>query len=918
MRLFKLLVKKCLREITRNIKQFISIIFIIGISITLYIGLDANASNFKSRVDEVYQKGNIADEWLTINPQFDNFDSMDNDLEKIKYEAGEDGKVETRFYMQSTINTTTLNALIYDKLPKINCAYDARKGEYDDNNFFFIDQAFQKRYSKSTNIEVKLNSVLPVSFDTTLVCRALENLVGDEEFLKEKLYAAINDNTTDERIKVLFQQIIDENIQDLQVFLQNLITDFNTNVPNVILNLKVNGIMSHPENIENGEFSSSNYLLSSRLLLNSIIDNIASYISSDEIVALLNSLKGNSTIGDYLFDYLISYFDDPANKIAFDAYVDFEVGEIQDSINNRNTENIENFITHLYNQIIVKLGSNTSTDTFEDNINNYYNAKGSENNLIAALSRSSYPSIATTENEIQQARALSYCFPIIFFVVAILIVLTTISQLVLRERTQIGTLKALGLKNWQIYTYYIAEMVLVGLVGVILGFIVGPLLLPRILNIKYKLIYAIPAISYTFPWVSAIVMLLVILGLIALLTYLLLRKEINFSASESMRAHTPQIKLKTQTKFKLSTSLMIALRNIRVHLLKSIMVLIGVMGCTGLLICGFGIDDVLNKGRDNDIENFYAAELTASVNLGTPYGKAKEEYLSYEFVDSVEEYAVSKINVVHEDHSINTPLYYFSMKSEFFKFDDDLKDGHWNKEGIGISSARAKELNVEVGDEVVLTVNGENKSYKIEAIFYVFATSGVYIYNETIPDLVSSPTHLWVNIKDEYDLYKCKDFLNENSTYTHSAATIYDNMNRIDGYMSSVRMMTNTVKVFAILLAVVVLLNLGILNFNERIREIATLKVIGFNRINIAKSLIYEMMILVFIGSLFGLLVGMPFEIMVLSTNETTLVSWNYYVAPLTYIISILISLITSIFVSLGISLKIKNVSMTESLKSIE
>ena len=143
-------------------------------------------------------------------------------------------------------------------------------------------------------------------------------------------------------------------------------------------------------------------------------------------------------------------------------------------------------------------------------------------------------------------------------------------------------------------------------------------------------------------------------------------------------------------------------------------------------------------------------------------------------------------------------------------------------------------------------------------------------------------------------------------------------MKKIEGYMSSIKTMTNTVKVFAILLAIVVLLNLGILNFNERIREIATLKVIGFNRISIAKSLIYEMMILVLIGSLLGLTIGLPFEIMVLSTNETAIASWNYYVSGLTYFISIIISLVTALFVTTGLSLKIKHVSMTESLKSVE
>ena len=120
MRLFKLLLRKCFREILRNIKQYISIIFIIAISITLYTGLDANALGLKNRVEDVYVKGNIADEWVTLNPQFGEYEKMDEDYEQIKKASGDNSTIEKRFYMQSTINSTTLNGLISDSIPKVN------------------------------------------------------------------------------------------------------------------------------------------------------------------------------------------------------------------------------------------------------------------------------------------------------------------------------------------------------------------------------------------------------------------------------------------------------------------------------------------------------------------------------------------------------------------------------------------------------------------------------------------------------------------------------------------------------------------------------------------------------------------------------------------------------------------------------
>ena len=145
-----------------------------------------------------------------------------------------------------------------------------------------------------------------------------------------------------------------------------------------------------------------------------------------------------------------------------------------------------------------------------------------------------------------------------------------------------------------------------------------------------------------------------------------------------------------------------------------------------------------------------------------------------------------------------------------------------------------------------------------------------------------------------------------------------DNLNRVESYMSSIRYMTNTVKVFALLLAVVVLINLSILNYQERLRDLATLKVLGFSQKEIALSLIIESMILTFIGCLLGMAIGLPLEIMVLGANKTRLVAWSYTIYWYTFLLSFVISIIVSLVVNILISLRIKKIQMSESLKSIE
>ena len=139
MRLFKTLTRKLFRDIWKNFRQFISIIFIVGISVTLFVGLDANAQSFENRVNEVYKIGNIADEWITISPDFVNTEEMEADLTFIEEEAGANsgGEVETRFYLPMSLGSTSANALIMDKLPTINIPYNLDVIYYDNNSFFF-------------------------------------------------------------------------------------------------------------------------------------------------------------------------------------------------------------------------------------------------------------------------------------------------------------------------------------------------------------------------------------------------------------------------------------------------------------------------------------------------------------------------------------------------------------------------------------------------------------------------------------------------------------------------------------------------------------------------------------------------------------------------------------------------------------
>lgn len=919
MRLAKTLFTKCMRDLRRNFKQFISVIFIVAISCTLYIGLEANAQGFERRVNDVFNKGNLGDVRVTVNPDFNNFEQMDQDYKYLESISGEHSKLETRLYLPSNISSYSVTGLISDKLPKINTYSNLDAKNYSDRDFFFVDTTIIAKYKELTGGAFALGDSLPLSFQTDALKSMAYSVLENEETVKTLISSVITSLELSQNIKDLLKSILENNVSTVQQLLKTTVDGY-LKEDTVQFEIPVNGVMSHPENIENGTFSTSSYLLSSRLLVATLFTDIAQGFEPQNLIKVFEELKSkyqDNQLALTLINQVLKYLNDPKNQATIQVVLGVVINDVVFAINHNSNEFIESFLTHFYNQVCIKVDPSIDTDLIINQINSYYKRKDT-NNLLAVMDRDGYGPIMGVINDITQAQQLTFAFPIIFFVVAILIVLTTLGQLILRERTQIGTMKALGISKGKILSYYLLIMDIVCTLGLLIGSILGPAILPHVMNIKYTILYTIPSISFVFPWKVTLVVFAIIISLVSLLTYILIRKELSYSPSESMRVASPHMKLKATKKNIKNTSLMMTFRNIKVHMTKSIMVVIGVMGCTALLICGLGIDDTINYGKNLDIKNYLNSDISVSLNTGVQQGEAKEELEKIQGVELAEEYTISHVQVTGNNKSINTPLYFISMESNFYGYDDEYDGGHWDVTKVAITEQKAEKLGVKEGDRLSFVIDGKVKSFEIDKVFYAFSSNGVIIYNETIKDITLNPTNVWVNIKEGYNPQEVKELILESSKSIYSAMTYDENMERIDGYMSSVSQMTLTIKIFAILLAVVVLINLAILNFNERKRDIATLRVLGFSRFEIASSLIYEVMILTTLGALIGLAFGLPMEMLVLGINKVELIDWQYVIYPLTYVIAFFLSFLTAFIVNALISFKIDKISMSESLKSVE
>lgn len=861
---------KSLRDLKSSFKQFLSIIFIIAIAVTLFVGLQANYLSINNRVNRMYEKGNMASLWLTYSMIGEEF----KDEEEIKNLLEYDVNTEQRLLLPTYIGTTNVNICVNNHYPDINRASDLFTNTTDDPNVF---TNVSPTTIDSTNYFIVDKRVIPFFGEKNLV-------IGDS------LKLELDFTTYVSQIKSMMLKFADklESVGIPEIFVDSIRTSINeyfASHTDFKFNIepKITHFMNHPENIASSRDSASVVLMSSSIFMNTF---------SDEIYKIVSAMYPD--ISRSTFDTFFTYFP---------------------SINN---------------QLLIKCNSGRDVKKDSQTIRDYYHNKteSTESDLSAKLlyltDISALPSNASIQNDVEQANTLSFVFPLIFLLVAVLIVITTITQLILKERTQIGTFKGLGLSNKEIIFHYEFTTLLLGLIGCAFGMVLGPCILPFLLDIKYQLLYSVTYTTYTFPALAAFITLFIILAVIGLITYLIVRKELHYSPAESMRPQAPKMKMKktSSKKSKISfVSLTMALRNIRVYFTKSIMVIIGVMGCTSLLVCGFGIEDTVNFGIDNDMTKYYGSDIT--LTYLTADNSLTETIKNDTNINSKikEIYGFpSMIATVSYDQSGQYNSYLLAPNS--IVYDKNLLDCDFPENTVIVPKRRAEQIGLSVGDKITLEISGTKIEKEVSQIYEHFSIQYIFGHREDADFSSYSDSTCYIECVDNAtndEIDEVVKYLTE--TYSgniSSTATNHGMREKIKNYVGSVEDMTNAIKAFAVLLAVICLLNLALLNFKERTREIATMKVLGFSSFEIAKSLVYEVLILTFIGAFFGLALGMPMLMLVLGINQNSLVSFIYYVSFATYSISATISIGTALVINSALSLSIGRVSMVESLKSVE
>ena len=524
-------------------------------------------------------------------------------------------------------------------------------------------------------------------------------------------------------------------------------------------------------------------------------------------------------------------------------------------------------------------------------------------------------------------------FPAIFYLVAVLISLTSMTRMIEEERIEIGTLKALGYTNMQIISKYIIYSLLACIIGGVLGMTVGLYLLPTIVWSLYSMIYNMPHFYCTYRFGIGLIGIILAFICIGGATLLVARKELKQMPSVLMRPKPPKNGKKIlleKISFiwkRFNFSHKVTARNIFRYKKRAIMTVVGIAGCTGLMLTGFGIRDSVDDIPSAQFNGIF--KYDTSITLSNKNGLSDiEEYLkNNESIENFVEVCATTGELSKESTSCNVTVFVpdslDNYNSVYNLIDYQTEEAiSISNEGIIITDKAAETLGVTVGDEITF-IDGDDVQYqfKIENIaknhvgHYVYMSKEIYENNfkPYKTDIVYLNTK---NISDEAQNEILKNILNMDGVASVSS---------INALMQSVSDMLNTMNYVVLVLIVasamldfVVLYNLANINIAERQREIATLKVLGFHDNEVDNYINKENIIFTVLGIALGLILGTFLTSAIIGSIEIDVLKFMRNIKPISYVYSAVITLLFSFIVNFIIHFVLKKIDMIESLKSVE
>ena len=514
-----------------------------------------------------------------------------------------------------------------------------------------------------------------------------------------------------------------------------------------------------------------------------------------------------------------------------------------------------------------------------------------------------------SQGEAEEGKTMGSVLPVLFLLIAILTMVTTMHRIATKEKTQIGTLKALGFKNRRILLHYTSYGLFIGLAGtgfgIALGYVVCKLIMSE--NGMMGTYFDMPDWSAAIPSFCYPVMAGTV-ALLTLISFLSVRRQLKGTAADALRPYTPKKMRKVfleRFKFwdKLHFGTKWNIRDLSRHKSRSAMTLFGIIGCVVLMVGGLGMRDTMSGFLDlldKDISNYTTkvnlvdnADLESSKSL---CGKLDGDWESLSGI-SFEGDTVS-LDIVRNPNKL------------FNVIDEDNNRIELSDEGVYLCLRLKDKANI--GDEIEFSPYGSKETYTAKVVGY---NRSVMTESVTMSDKLADRLGLDYSISAIYTDKKTGDIPSSDLI-----AGKQDKAQLMETFNSFVQIMDSMVIILVVaaaVLGIVVLYNLGIMSYAERSRELATLKVLGFRNRAIGKLLISQNIWLTFIG----VVVGLPAGVGVLQWLLTALAGeyeMKLMLGPLTYCVSILLTFGVSLLVGFMVARKNKKIDMVEALKGAE
>ena len=556
---------------------------------------------------------------------------------------------------------------------------------------------------------------------------------------------------------------------------------------------------------------------------------------------------------------------------------------------------------------------------------------------LYTLTRHENSGLVNFDSDKDSISSIADIFPLMFFLVSALVSLTTMTRMVEEQRSQSGTLRALGYSKWDVMKQYIIYVIFATFFACILGIVSGTQFFPRIIYYLYNLMLFqvdAPISIYASTWVLLETVFISVFVILAV-TLFVCMSELNLMPAVLMRPKAPKVGKRILLERihwlwrRLSFNQKVTMRNIFRYKKRFFMSVIGIAGCTALIITGFGVKSSVSQVVDKQYQDVftydYLVRLEDSVSTKTAQNYQKD-LLNRSEVANVEYVLNKSINILKDKEDLyGSLIVYQSMDNmkNFVQFRNyqTYKDLVLDDEGVILTAKAAELLGVEDNDTIDIELNETKYSVKVSGITENYFMNYIYM-SQTLYELLTLQD---LEVNNAFLILQDDRASSQKTLEAYMQDKGYGNLTNVssigeefDKQVQSVNLVVVILIVCAGALNFIVLYNLTNINIQERKSEIATIKVLGFRRKEVYDYIFRENVLLSVIGSLLGMIFGYFLHKFIILTVELDMTMFVRQLNISSYIYAIIMTLGFTYFINFTMRHVLNKVDMVESLKSIE